>query len=82
MVNFKKKWPLVSQKLKVKLQKCSMENDNSIHSNIINNTILVVDEITRKKIKRVRKLLLRCFMRKLYIDLILKDEMNSGLQGV
>ena len=55
--------------------------DDVIHSLINDDTIIVVNEITGKKTKRVGKLLLRCSVRKLHNDLI-KDVNEGGLLNI
>lgn len=52
-----------------------------IHSPITDDTILVIDELTGKKTKRLGKLLLTCSVRELYNDLII-DVNNGGLKDV
>ena len=52
-----------------------------IHSPITDDTILVIDELTGKKTKRVVKLLLTCSVRELYNDFI-KDVNDGGLKDI
>ena len=52
-----------------------------VHSPITDDTILVVNELTGKKIKRVSKLLLTCSVTELNNNLI-KDINDGGLKDV
>lgn len=77
----KRKNPLLSQELKVKMQQWIMKNNIVINSHITNDTLLVSDERTKKRMKRVGNVLLRYSISDLYNDLI-KGINNGGLQGV
>ena len=52
-----------------------------VHSPITDDTILVVNELTGKKTKRVGKLLLTRLVREFYNDLI-KDVNDGGLKDI
>ena len=63
------------------MQQWIMKNNIVINSPITNDTLLVSDERTKKRMKRVGNLLLRYSISDLYNDLI-KGINNGGLQGV
>ena len=66
--NRNKKYPLVSEQFK-KIHGWISKCDNVIHSPIISDTIIVYDELTDKKTKRVGNLLFQCSVRELHNDL-------------
>ena len=72
---------MISEDLKDQIQKWVCNYDNVIHSPITDDTILVTDELTGKKTKRVGKLLLTRLVRELHNDLI-KDVNEGGLKDV
>ena len=55
--------------------------DNVIHSPITDDIILVIDELTGQKTRKVGKLLLTCSGRELHNDLI-KDANDDGLKSI
>ena len=57
---------LISEDLKYQIQQWMYNNDNVNYSSITDDIILVIDELTSKKTKRVGKLLLTFLVRELH----------------
>ena len=76
-----KRYRLISEDLKDQIVQWICKYDNVIHLPITYDTILVIDELTGKKPKRVGKLLLTCSIKELYNDLII-DVNDGGLKDV
>ena len=77
----KKNYRLISEYFKYQCVPWICNYDKMVHSPITDDTILVVNELTGKKTKRVGKLLLTCSVTELNNNLI-KDINDGGLKDV